>query len=89
MTDDTATTTTDKDESASNLRAIFEILSYIHVDAQEGSFDELSDRIGFALDCAEKLIKENPARSTSTDKGDTVPSLPDSQDQNTQPPTAI
>jgi hypothetical protein len=78
MVNDMATTT-DADESASNLRAIFEILSYIHLDAQEGSFHELSDRIGFALDCAEKLIKQNTVKSPSKAQ----PSLEASTVQNT------
>lgn len=45
-------------EKASNLRAIFEILSYIHVDAAKDDFKELADRIEFALDLAERLIRE-------------------------------
>ncbi|TNE39927.1 MAG: hypothetical protein EP348_02890 [Alphaproteobacteria bacterium] len=47
----------DGDDTASNLRAIFEILSYIHVDAQRDNYAELADRIEFALNLAEKLIK--------------------------------
>lgn len=45
------------DDGASNLRAIFEILSYIHVDAQRDNYSELADRIEFSLNLAEKLIK--------------------------------
>ena len=42
-------TQTSGDEKASNLRAIFEILSYIHVDAQRDNYTELAERIDFAL----------------------------------------
>ena len=44
-------------EKASNLRAIFEILSYIHADALKDNYKELADRIEFALNCAEEVIK--------------------------------
>ncbi|MCR9214184.1 MAG: hypothetical protein NXI13_10740 [Proteobacteria bacterium] len=84
MANDIATKT-NADESASNLRAIFEILSYIHLDAQEGSFHELSDRIGFALDCAERLIKEKTAKSTS----DAQPDLTASPVQSNELPTVV
>ncbi|MZR29893.1 hypothetical protein [Sneathiella litorea] len=44
-------------DKASNLRAIFEILSYIHADALKDNYKELGDRIEFALNLAEELIK--------------------------------
>lgn len=53
-----------EDEGASNLRAIFEILSYILVDAQQDNQSELADRIEFALNLAEKLIKEKSTAPT-------------------------
>jgi hypothetical protein len=52
-------------EKASNLRAIFEILSYIHVDAAKDDFKELADRIEFALNLAEKLIRERRDEAAS------------------------
>ncbi|MEH6546378.1 MAG: hypothetical protein V7701_08120 [Sneathiella sp.] len=59
---------TDPDgDSASNLRAIFEILSYILVDAQHDNHKELAERIEFALNCAEKQIKQE---SQSLNSGD-------------------
>lgn len=45
-------------DGASNLRAIFEILSYILVDAQDDCHTELAERIEFALNLAENLIKQ-------------------------------
>lgn len=56
-----------EEESASNLRAVFEILSYILVDAQHGNHKELAERIEFALNCAEKLIKRDSLDVNSTD----------------------
>jgi len=47
----------DAAERASNLRAIFEILSYIHTDALKDNYKELADRIEFALNLAEEVIK--------------------------------
>lgn len=84
MANDVATTT-DKDESACDLRAIFEILSYIHVDAREGRHDELSDRIEFALDCAEKLIKKKTVKPQSANPGHAEPELTASPVQDTPP----
>ncbi len=49
--------TDDAAERASNLRAIFEILSYIHADALKDNYKELADRIEFALNLAEEVIK--------------------------------
>ncbi|MEX0584003.1 MAG: hypothetical protein WD185_10055 [Sneathiella sp.] len=57
------------DEKASNLRAIFEILSYIHVDAQRDNYTELAERIDFALNLAERMIKgSNAAAAPTQDK---------------------
>ena len=56
---DAGETQTTGDEKASNLRAIFEILSYIHVDAQRDDYTELADRIDFALNLAERMIKSS------------------------------
>jgi transcription termination factor NusB len=56
-----------ENEGASNLRAIFEILSYILVDAQRDNQDELADRIEFALNFAEKLVKETQDKNESLD----------------------
>tara|TARA_R110000787_G_scaffold7925_6_gene26455 strand:- start:27982 stop:28248 length:267 start_codon:yes stop_codon:yes gene_type:complete len=58
-------TQTAGDEKASNLRAIFEILSYIHVDAQRDDYTELADRIDFALNLAERMIKSNDSPAAS------------------------
>ncbi|MCF8466748.1 MAG: hypothetical protein K9G33_05050 [Sneathiella sp.] len=56
------------DDGVSNLRAIFEILSYIHVDAQRDNHTELADRIDFALNLAEKMIKDGkPPAATGGD----------------------
>jgi hypothetical protein len=55
-------------DSASNLRAIFEILSYILVDAQHDNHKELAERIEFALNCAEKLIKRESHNLNSEGK---------------------
>ncbi|MDF2367706.1 hypothetical protein [Sneathiella sp.] len=49
----------DAAERASNLRAIFEILSYIHADALKDNYRELADRIEFALNLAEETIKNS------------------------------
>lgn len=46
-------------EKASNLRAIFEILSYIHADAVKDDFKELAERIEFALNLAESLVHKS------------------------------
>lgn len=54
-------------DSASNLRAIFEILSYILVDAQHDNHKELAERIEFALNYAEKLIKRESHSLNSED----------------------
>lgn len=54
---DQTETIDDAAERASNLRAIFEILSYIHADALKDNYRELADRIEFALNLAEEVIK--------------------------------
>ena len=54
---DQTETIDDAAERASNFRAIFEILSYIHADALKDNYRELADRIEFALNLAEEVIK--------------------------------
>ncbi|USG61164.1 hypothetical protein NBZ79_18570 [Sneathiella marina] len=59
-----------EEDSASNLRAIFEILSYILVDAQNDRYkelEELAERIEFALNLAEKLIKRDASTAGTQD----------------------
>ena len=56
-------------EKASNLRAIFEILSYIHVDAARDNYKELAQRIEFALNHAEELIKAGRGTDATTSDG--------------------
>ena len=70
---DVSDITPPSDDGASNLRAIFEILSYIHVDAQRDNYTELADRIDFALNLAEKMIKDGKA-STAAGGGANAPS---------------
>jgi len=43
-------------EKASNLRAIFEILAYLHVDARKDGYGELADRLEFAMSHAEQQL---------------------------------
>ena len=51
------------DEKAHNLRAIFEILAYLQVDAKRDGFGELADRLEFAMNHAEQQLGhlKNPA----------------------------
>ena len=51
------------EEKAHNLRAIFEILAYLQVDAKRDGFGELADRLGFAMNHAEQQLGhlKNPA----------------------------
>ncbi len=44
-------------EKVNNLKAIFDILAYLQVDASEDGHLELSDRLGFAMNCAEQQLK--------------------------------
>ena len=64
----------DAAERVSNLRAIFEILSYIHADALKDNYRELADRIEFALNLAERIIKsgENASATPPTTAERTV-----------------
>jgi hypothetical protein len=48
---------TGHDEKVNNLKAIFDILAYLQVDASEDGHLELSDRLGFAMNCAEQQLK--------------------------------
>ncbi|OUR76209.1 hypothetical protein A9Q83_15505 [Alphaproteobacteria bacterium 46_93_T64] len=50
------------DEKASNLRAIFEILAYLQVDAKRDGYGELADRLEFAMNHAERQLShlKNP-----------------------------
>lgn len=57
----------DAAERASNLRAIFEILSYIHADALKDNYKELADRIEFALNLAEETIKSGGKTVTTSE----------------------
>ncbi|MFB9353633.1 hypothetical protein [Sneathiella chinensis] len=41
-----------------NLRAIFEILSYLHVDAVQDGYPDLAERLEFTMNCAERHLKE-------------------------------
>ncbi|WP_169566933.1 hypothetical protein [Sneathiella limimaris] len=52
MTQPTPTT----DEKVNNLKAIFDILAYLQVDAKQDGFPELSERLAFAMDFAEKQL---------------------------------
>ena len=72
---DADSSNTPDDDGASNLRAIFEILSYIHVDAQRDNYTELADRIEFSLNLAEKMIrsaKPAPAAGPGAEVGTAV-----------------
>ncbi len=40
----------------SNLRAIFEILSYLHLDAERDGHPELAERLEFAMNHAESKL---------------------------------
>jgi hypothetical protein len=60
------------EDGASNLRAIFEILSYILVDAQDDRHTELAERIEFALNLAEKLIKQQSLETTNAGNADGI-----------------
>ncbi len=55
---------TQQDESNNNLRAIFEILSYLQLDAKRGGHDELAERLGFAMTHAENKLAD--AKSAQT-----------------------
>ncbi|MEH6525746.1 MAG: hypothetical protein V7723_06705 [Sneathiella sp.] len=74
-------------DSASNLRAIFEILSYILVDAQHDNYKELAERIEFALNCAEKQIKQESQNLNSggnfADYGESTGSLSTRENEET------
>lgn len=48
-----------RDESLKNLRAIFEILSYLHEDARRDGFTELSARLEFAMNNAEENLRDS------------------------------
>ena len=51
------------EEKTHNLRAIFEILAYLQVDANRDGFGELADRLGFAMNHAEQQLNhlKNPS----------------------------
>ncbi|MEH6495300.1 MAG: hypothetical protein V7740_06105 [Pseudomonas marincola] len=51
------------EEKTHNLRAIFEILAYLQVDAKRDGFGELADRLEFAMNHAEQQLShlKNPA----------------------------
>jgi hypothetical protein len=49
----------------SSLRAIFEILSYVHADARDEGFLELADRIEFALNAAENALATEDGGASS------------------------
>lgn len=51
-------------ESASNLRATFEILAYILVDAKNDGHLELAERLEFAMNWAESKISERKSAQT-------------------------
>lgn len=72
-------------EKASNLRAIFEILSYIHADAVKDDFKELADRIEFALNLAEMLVRKN--RSAAKTEGGEAASAASVPDKESEPAT--
>ena len=44
------------DERVNNLRATFEILAYLQVDARRDGHQELVDRLEFAMNCAEHKL---------------------------------
>jgi hypothetical protein len=57
------------DEKANNLKATFDILAYLQVDAKQDQNWELSERLEFAMNCAERQlssIKNNPAVMTAS-----------------------
>ena len=75
----TTEVTDDAADRASNLRAIFEILSYIHADALKDNYKELADRIEFALNLAEQTIKSGanaPASPTPQPAGQSDAAAP-------------
>jgi len=43
-------------EKSNNLRAIFEILSYLHEDAKLDGHDELAERLEFTMNYAERQL---------------------------------
>jgi len=45
-------------ERMNNLRATFEILAYLQVDARRDGHQELVDRLEFAMNCAERKLTE-------------------------------
>ena len=51
-------------ESASNLRATFEILAYILVDAKNDGHSELAERLEFAMNWVERKISERKSIQT-------------------------
>ncbi|MEH6402339.1 MAG: hypothetical protein V7750_03125 [Sneathiella sp.] len=57
-------TSAPQNESHKNLRAIFEILSYLHEDARRDGYTELSDRLEFAMNSAEENLR-NPVISNA------------------------
>ena len=60
----TASSSTEQSTTAtdlSNLRAIREILSYIHVDAVQDGYREVAERIDFAMSAAESALKRGLA----------------------------
>ena len=44
------------DEKANNLKATFDILAYLQVDAKQDQNWELSERLEFAMNCAERQL---------------------------------
>lgn len=57
------------DEKANNLKATFDILAYLQVDAKQDQNWELSERLEFAMNCAERqlsAVKNNSAVITAS-----------------------
>lgn len=51
-------------DKANNLKAIFEILAYLQVDAKKDGMIELSDRLEFAMNLAEQKLTELKAQNS-------------------------
>ncbi|WP_025897570.1 hypothetical protein [Sneathiella glossodoripedis] len=64
---------TRKVEKVNNLKAIFDILAYLQVDACEDGHVELSDRLGFAMNCAEQELKQLQKENEKASEPSTPP----------------
>ncbi|MCG8490790.1 MAG: hypothetical protein MI743_04185 [Sneathiellales bacterium] len=63
-------------EKTNNLRAIFEILSYLHEDAKLDGHDELAERLEFTMNYAERQLLMVKTAQTVPPVSTSSPSMP-------------